>query len=191
MKFKVGDKVRLLSDGLYHNKIFSIGEIHVVKRIQNVDNGGVFLTSDRHTNVTEELYFFPTEVERVDFNPALPQVEPTGPGLASRANSGKIRPTLFPVVVYKEVLKVFKGGSEKYGDYNWTKGFKYMDCADSLERHWLDWKMGVDTDPESGLSNLAHIIANAAFLLYYHLTGRYKHLDDRLEHELSTKGDTK
>jgi hypothetical protein len=101
--------------------------------------------------------------------------------LASRHNSGKLRPTLFPVVVYKEVLKVFQFGAVKYGDFNWQKGFMYRDCADSLERHWLEWKEGQDRDLESNLYHLAHIIANAAFLLYYQLMGTYSHLDNRNE----------
>ncbi len=101
--------------------------------------------------------------------------------LASRHNTGKIRPSLFPSNVYKEVLKVFQFGAGKYGDFNWQKGFRYRDCADSLERHWLDWKEGKDTDDESGLYHLAHIIANATFLLFYTITGNYSHLDNRIE----------
>jgi hypothetical protein len=172
-KFKVGDKVicvRPVNSCMEHftNKMGTISK----------------LCPEGYLYFEESLWSFGRYTpEQFD----LVEVTKNETTLASRHNNGKIRPTLFPVVVYKEVLKVFQFGAEKYGDYNWQKGFKYLDCADSLERHLLEWKEGKDKDEESKLYHLAHIIANAAFLLFYTITGNYSHLDNRNKTELNSK----
>lgn len=69
----------------------------------------------------------------------------------------------------EEIQKVLDFGAKKYASWNWTEGggFKWTRVFASLMRHLLAWVRGEDTDPESGLSHLAHAGCNILFLLYY------------------------
>jgi hypothetical protein len=179
-KFKVGDKVKVnhvksMSSRDLNGQICTVSEVRAdfchLKEEKKNRNFGVW---------NEELTFICSSDERIIDNNIQKQLfSDAKDNLASRQNNGKPRPTLFPVSVYRECLKVLEFGAKKYGDFNWQKGFAYLNCADSLERHWLDWKDGQDKDDESKLWHLAHVIVNATFLLFYQITGGYEHLDNR------------
>jgi len=98
---------------------------------------------------------------------------------AKRYNQGKVRYDLVPVLAHQEFAKVLTIGAEKYGDQNWRKGMSWNSVLASLERHLYSFKSGEDTDPQSGLSNMAHVICNAAFLIEYAKT--YPQGDDRVK----------
>lgn len=65
-----------------------------------------------------------------------------------------------PTIGIREMGKVFTMGAAKYGRFNWRKhtvsSSVYYDAA---FRHLSAWFEGEDTDPESGLSHLAHVMA--------------------------------
>lgn len=62
-------------------------------------------------------------------------------------------------------------GAEKYDDHNWKLGMPYSEVLDSLERHLLDFKTGMDIDPDDQLSTITKVAINALFLRYYQLMG--------------------
>lgn len=69
-------------------------------------------------------------------------------------------------------LKVVTSGAN-----NWKGGLFYTEVAESLNRHLFAFLEGEDTDPESKLSHIGHIMCNAMFLGYMFLFR--KDLDDR------------
>jgi hypothetical protein len=73
-------------------------------------------------------------------------------------------------------------GAHKYGVFNYRDTtIKASTYIDAINRHFLKWQDGVDTDPESGAHELAHIMACCALCLdaYY---------NDRLEDDRSKTG---
>lgn len=98
-------------------------------------------------------------------------------GLAARSPLQKVRFDLLPVAPLVEVAQVFTFGAFHYGDRNWEEGFSWSRCIGSTWRHFLKWSVGEDIDDESGLSHLAHVVANILFLMEYAKRG--KGTDDR------------
>ena len=79
------------------------------------------------------------------------------------------------------VASVMGFGARKYAAHNWQQGegFKYTRVLNSMLRHVFAYMRGEDTDPESGLSHMAHCGCNVLFLLHYIKNkSRYKN-DDR------------
>lgn len=99
---------------------------------------------------------------------------------ALRYNEGKTRLHLVDPYFVEQVAKVMEIGADKYGKDNWLKGQDYTVVLDSLKRHTAKWEMGHDTDEESGLHHMAHVAANAMFLLRYELENMGETYDDRL-----------
>lgn len=108
-----------------------------------------------------------------------------------RYNEGKRRVSIFPpclmqyfltmefipIVFIEEVTKVLEFGAEKYDLHNWKKSGSWHRCADSAVRHILKHASGEKIDPESGLSHLAHLGCNLAFL--YEFVVYQTGVDDR------------
>lgn len=96
---------------------------------------------------------------------------------AKRSDKGKIRYSLLPWDVVRELVKVYEFGCGKYDKDNWKKGMSWSRVYDSLMRHLQSFWEGEELDPESGLHHLSHVIWNAVTLLWYvsHKTG----IDDR------------
>jgi hypothetical protein len=69
------------------------------------------------------------------------------------------------------VAYVLAHGAEKHGTYNWCNGTRYGRLYRALLSHAWAWWRGEDTDPESGLSHLAHCICNLLFLMEYQRNG--------------------
>lgn len=69
-------------------------------------------------------------------------------------------------------------GALKYGRSNWRgTGVKASVYYDAIRRHLAAWFEGEDFDPDSGLSHLCHILANAAILADARAAGKLT--DDR------------
>lgn len=100
---------------------------------------------------------------------------------AKRYNQGKLRLDLIPNELLEAVAKVQAFGANKYGEDNWRKGMKWMDCISSLKRHILAFESLEDNDEESGLSHLGHAAANISYLLTYLKT--HPELDNRIRPE--------
>jgi hypothetical protein len=82
-------------------------------------------------------------------------------------DDGKLPLELLPVDVLEEIAKVLKFGASKYSSNNWRGGFKYSRIFGACLRHLFAWFRGVDTDPETGLSHLAHAGCCLFFLLHF------------------------
>ena len=71
-----------------------------------------------------------------------------------------------PTVSIQALGQVHTHGAAKYGRFNWREhtvsASVYYDAA---FRHLADWFDGEDTDPESGLPHLAHVMACASIIL--------------------------
>lgn len=87
-----------------------------------------------------------------------------------------------PIAIFK-LAQVMTDGAQRYDSHNWRKGFKWSRIADSAHRHLSIWIAGMDKDPDSGRSNLAHCMACIMMLLEFEDT--HKHLDDRFKIELN------
>lgn len=107
------------------------------------------------------------------------RTEQEAKGVAMRFNAGKLRFDLVPPDVIEILVRIYTMGAAKYADRNWEKGFDWMSCCASLERHLNDWKKGIDRDPESGELHMGHVMWNAAALVAFQLRGVGK--DDRVK----------
>lgn len=80
----------------------------------------------------------------------------------------------------EEVVKVMTAGASKYGEKNWANGMKFSRPFNALLRHLFAWWRGEENDPETGLSHMAHVTANAMFLFSFAKNkDKYKEFDDR------------
>ena len=83
----------------------------------------------------------------------------------AKHDEGKLQLTLVPRQIIKDIAEVRMYGNKKYGDpENWRKvePERYRDAAFRHFLAYLDDPSGVDK--ESGLSHLAHLACNIAFL---------------------------
>lgn len=96
---------------------------------------------------------------------------------ADKFDTGKPPLGLISRRAVEEEAAVMEFGANKYGTHNWRDGMDFSRLVDSALRHVYAFADGEDTDPESGLSHLAHARCNLAFLLEYQ--GRQVGTDDR------------
>ena len=83
----------------------------------------------------------------------------------AKADAGKLRITLVPRQIIREIARVRMYGCEKYKDpENWKRveAERYKDAAFRHFLAYLDDPDGVDE--ESGLPHLSHLACNIAFL---------------------------
>lgn len=85
----------------------------------------------------------------------------------NKADKGKPRVDLIPHEFVMETSQVLAVGAEKYGADNWQAGADWSRYFAAMQRHMWAWKSGEDTDPETGLSHLAHASCCLAFLMAY------------------------
>lgn len=81
-------------------------------------------------------------------------------------DSGKVRLDLIPTIGILELGKVLSYGAEKYDSNNWMKGIEHSRLFAACLRHMYAYKLGQETDPESGLSHLSHAMCNIMFLIW-------------------------
>jgi hypothetical protein len=79
-------------------------------------------------------------------------------------DEGKLRYSLVPPGVLKELAKVFTYGANKYKPGGW-KDVEPWRYEDALFRHLQDWREGIELDPESKLMHLSHALTNIAILI--------------------------
>jgi len=96
-----------------------------------------------------------------------------------RKNDGK--PPLTYCLLGREVAegesRVWEFGATKYSRGNWLKGMSLTESADSLLRHVIKLLNGEDTDDETKLPHVDHIVCCAKILSHSFHTR--KDLDDR------------
>lgn len=99
-------------------------------------------------------------------------------GTCARANSGKVRLSLFPMHLLYGATKVLMWGTKKYAEWNWAKGGKWSTAFDCMMRHLFKWWFcREELDEESGEHHLSHALCNLMFLIHFNDT--YKEGDDR------------
>jgi len=74
---------------------------------------------------------------------------------------------LLPTEGLIEISKVLTYGAKKYGAHNWRNGLDWSRLIGATFRHLVSWLGGERTDPESGLSHLAHAGCNILMLIEY------------------------
>lgn len=94
-----------------------------------------------------------------------------------RENEGKLKWSLVSWKALEPMIKVLMFGANKYDSWNWSKGLKYTEISESLQRHLYSFLQGEDNDKESKLTHVGHILCNAMFLSYMFLFR--KDMDDR------------
>ena len=94
-----------------------------------------------------------------------------------RKNKGKLKWSLVSWKALEPMVQVLMFGAKKYSDWNWSKGLKYTEVCESLQRHLISFLEGEDDDKESKLHHVGHILCNAMFLSYMFLFR--KDMDDR------------
>lgn len=71
-------------------------------------------------------------------------------------DKGKIRLGLMPPLAESQIAAVFTYGADKYDAWNWAKGIASERLLSAALRHIAQFRLGFDTDQESGLHHLAH-----------------------------------
>jgi hypothetical protein len=97
--------------------------------------------------------------------------------IGTRDNKGKLRWSLVSFKALEPMVQVLMFGAQKYSSWNWSKGLKYTEICDSLQRHLNAFLEGEDNDKESKLAHVGHLLCNAMFLSYMFLFR--KDMDDR------------
>ena len=103
--------------------------------------------------------------------PSLNGLNTSKPGEGLRYNKGKRRFDLIPPDALAALADLFTIGARKYAERNWEKGMDYSNVIQSLDRHWNDFKAGIDRDPETGCLHITHVVWNAMALLTFQLRG--------------------
>lgn len=93
----------------------------------------------------------------------------------------KLRLELVPVEPVRQIAHVLTFGAKKYAPRNWERGIEWSRVYGAMQRHSMAWWAGEETDPETGLSHLAHAGCCLMFLLEFERT--HRELDDRPQSE--------
>lgn len=159
-KFKVGDKVIRTKDSW---EGMNPGNIAIVTEI----TGDIGVKLQGYEKVHSSLCLELASTE------SSAQVSPTG---SLRYNAGKLPLHLVPPSAIEAMAEVLQYGATKYSERNWEKGNYLSVPYASLMRHLLAFWSGEETDPESGLPHLNHVLMNAAMLVEY---SKKQEFDDR------------
>lgn len=82
-------------------------------------------------------------------------------------DKGKVRWDLIDFESLDELAGVLTYGAQKYEEDNWQKvDHPQQRYFSAIMRHISAWKRGEVTD-EDGYSHMAHVMANAMFLMYF------------------------
>ena len=98
-------------------------------------------------------------------------------GTALKFDQDKLPLHLLSTEAMNQTAAVLAFGAQKYAEHNWRKGFAWSRPLSAAMRHITAFNAGEDTDPESGLSHLAHAACCIMFLLEFEKT--HQDLDDR------------
>jgi hypothetical protein len=85
---------------------------------------------------------------------------------ALRYNQGKLQWSLVDFKSLEGLVQVLEMGAKKYDKHNWKKGMPITQVSESLMRHLFAFLNGENTDSESGLSHISHVLCNAMFIEY-------------------------
>lgn len=122
----------------------------------------------------------------------------TGTTIGYKADAGKPRMELLPVLPLTLAAEVFTFGAKKYAESeeafanNWLQGMRFGRMYGAMQRHLMAFWNGEELDPESGKPHLAHALCCLMMLTEYAHTDRYHQFDDRpLPHFIEELGKQK
>ncbi len=103
--------------------------------------------------------------DQKDLGPSEPEVVAS----AKKFDGGKLRFSLIPPDVLRELALVYTIGALKYGDDNYLNGggLAWRRVIDALHRHLNDWLLGEERDLQDGQHHLASVMWCAATLMLY------------------------
>lgn len=84
-----------------------------------------------------------------------------------------------PPYAITQMAEVMTFGAKKYGGFNYLGGLSYIRLLSACLRHVFSYLGGVDRDPETGLSHIAHAMCCLGMLL--EMTQHHPELDDRFK----------
>jgi len=97
---------------------------------------------------------------------------PDGHGPLKKYDGGKADLAILPGPSLEATAEVLMFGEEKYSRHNWrAPDFDFDRYVAAALRHIFAWNEGEDTDPETGLSHLAHASGCLMFLLWHERRG--------------------
>ena len=101
------------------------------------------------------------------------------PDPKSKYGSQKASLSLIPLAALEAAAGAHQLGADKYGAWNWREhsGVAASVYINAIMRHIKAWQEVSDSDPESGVSHLGHIIASCGILLDAQSNGKL--VDDR------------
>ena len=83
----------------------------------------------------------------------------------AKADNGKLKLSLVPVQIIKDIAKVREYGCKKYKDPDNWKRVELRRYIDAFYRHWLAFiENPLSSDEESGLPHYIHCACNMAFI---------------------------
>lgn len=138
------------------------------RKVTGDDSGGWTVHCGHPKNTRETNYKYATECRGESLNRYKhwePDCDMEETNQAVKADSGKPQLTLVPRQILFDIAKIRAFGVKKYKDPdNWKKVEiqRYRDAAFRHFMAYLDDPQG--NDEESGLSHLAHLACNIAFL---------------------------
>ena len=154
---------------------YQVGDLVVIKttgEVADILNIGVSTMGHRVYTLTENSFppkypFTDSDIELVeyileenDYDDYLIEVETD-----MKHDQGKLRHSLIDPEFIEELLSVLEFGAQKYAEESW-KQIDETRYSDALYRHFLEYSKGQVTDTESGCNHMAHIAANAMFILW-------------------------
>jgi hypothetical protein len=86
---------------------------------------------------------------------------------AVKYDTQKNRLELFPPKALEAISEILTFGSQKYDAWNWAKGMDWSRVYGALQRHLNAWYSGINLDPETNKSHLAHAACCLIFLIEY------------------------
>ena len=83
----------------------------------------------------------------------------------AKYDAGKIRPSLVPVQIIKDIAEVREYGVRKYKDPENWKRVEFQRYVDAFYRHWIAFiEDPFSIDDESGIEHYKHAACNMAFI---------------------------
>ena len=97
----------------------------------------------------------------------------------TKHDGDKIQMDLLPPLALEATAAVLTFGATKYARGNFLKGIDYSRLYAATQRHLNAWAKGETLDHESGITHLAHAVADLMMLIHFEATNQ-THLDDSL-----------
>lgn len=161
-QFKVGDVVET-----------AWGQVSIV---ESTDSKGCYINLPK----AGPVYRYDSELRLAnDLDKVLEASKPLEAPGGIKYDQGKPSLALLSPVAINKIGLVMNYGATKYADHNWRKGISWSRLLSACLRHTFAYIGGENTDPETGISHLAHAACCLMFLLEFEET--HPELDNRFK----------